>query len=419
MLRRRAIYPVTTLLTVATAVALFFAGWVLATPAVADPGASATEQAVRAFYAAVNQTIRTGDAYAFDGLVDQHVIVHGPLASLAPDRAGLAQFIVSLHATNPQLEVRVDEVTASSTRAVVVLTVQNGEQGTFLGSPLPDLEPWGAVDALLVNHHRVLELWTDATGIEVLGPSAQIPVAARAAARQVVTLDRMTFDPGGSFTGTGKDEARWLIGEQSGVTVTSTSTQTASPSQTPPTSGSVPLGPGQLLALPTWGQAELRNDRRTKASLLVLTVAAPLAGSASTHGTESGMQNWWAHVAFQGVLIESLTGIVRSDVPTTNPVLAVAHATLAPGAELADFRLAGLCLVVVETGVLDLVAPSAATLTADGTGQVRYAGRLDAGNAALLAQTSPADLRNRGADVVDVTVIAILPAAALTGDKSH
>jgi hypothetical protein len=62
MPRHRAFIPLITLLALATAVALFGAGWVIAEPAVADPDTAETESTVRAFYAAANQTIHTGDS---------------------------------------------------------------------------------------------------------------------------------------------------------------------------------------------------------------------------------------------------------------------------------------------------------------------------------------------------------------------
>jgi hypothetical protein len=156
MARRGTIQTLKTLLTVATAIALFSAGWILSSPAVADPGEAAVEQVVRAFYAAVNQTIHTGEAAALDVMVDQHVIVHGSLAPLVPDRAGLSNYLLSLHATNPHLELHVVELTTTSNRAIVELAVQGGEEGTFLGSAVHALAQWGTVDALLVNNHRVL-----------------------------------------------------------------------------------------------------------------------------------------------------------------------------------------------------------------------------------------------------------------------
>jgi hypothetical protein len=412
MARRRAIQTLITLLTVATAIALFSAGWVLSSPAVADPGEAVVEQVVRAFYAAVNQTIQTGDVASLDAMVDQHVIVHGLFAPLVPDRAGLSNYLLSLHATNPQLDVQVAALTTTSNRAVAELAVQGGEKETFLGSPLHDLERWGTVDALLVRNHRVLELWTNATGVELQGPSAQVPLPTRASASQVVALDRMTLDPGGSFTATGEDELRWLIGQQPGVIVTYTSTQAAStfPATTSPTSGSLSLDASRLLPLPRWSRTELRNNTREELSLLVLTVAEPNPLAARTDEAASGLQNWRLHASSHGVGIQSLTGEVRTDLPTGNAILTLAQATLAPRAELTDFDIAGPCLVVVNAGQLDLATPGRATSN-EGSFR-RYFGKLDAGAGSLLVPCTQVDLHNRSPDLVVLTIIAFLPANA-------
>jgi hypothetical protein len=409
MARRRAIQTLTTLLTVATAITLFSAGWVLSSPAVADPGEADVEQVVRAFYAAVDQTIHTGDAASLDAVVDQHVIVHGPLAPLVPDLAGLSNYLLSLHATNPQLDVQVAALTTTSDRAIVELAVQGGEEGTFLGSAVHALAQWGTVDALLVNNHRVLELWTDATGVELQGLSSQVPLPTRTSSRQVIALDRMTFDPGGSFTGTGEDELRWLIGEQFGLSVTYISTHPPSTfsANTSPTSGSLSLDAGQQLLLPPWSRAELRNNTREEVSLLVLTVAEPKPLAARTEDAASGPRNWRPQVSPQGVLVQSLTGEVGTDLPTDDAILALAQATLAPHAELLDLKIAGPCLVVVNSGQLDLATLGRAT--SNERSFWRYFGRLDAGAGSLLVPCTQVDLHNRGPDLVVLTVIAFLP----------
>ncbi|MFL5760939.1 MAG: nuclear transport factor 2 family protein [Thermomicrobiales bacterium] len=417
MRHHRTIHPITMLLTVATAIALFCAGWVLATPAVADPSGIATEQIVRAFYDAVNQTLRTGDAGALDALLDQHVIVHGPLAMLAPDRAGLADYLASLHGIYPQLDLHLNAVTTTGNRAVVEITLQGADADSFLGGSLTDFAPWGAVDALLATNHRIVELWTDAAGVMLRGPIAGAPMSIRSSGSQIVTLDRMKMDPGAAFTGTGKDEVQWLIGEQPGVAVTFTSTQSelTVPTIASPTPLSLPLGASQILAVPIRSQLEVRNGTGTQISLLVLTVSKPNPILARTDSADSGLQQWWSQVTSHGVSIESLTGDIRTDLPPGGAVLSLAQASLAPNAELVDLKPAGPCLFVVEAGTLDLVTPGGATMTDQNTRGWRYGGALGAGSSALIPLGTQIDLRNRGVEPVEITVIAFLPAFAIAG----
>jgi hypothetical protein len=407
--RRRAIQTLTTFLTVATAIALFSAGWVLSSPAVADPGEAAVEQVVRAFYAALNQTIQTGDAASLDGLVDPHVIVHGSLAALAPDRAGLSMYLLSLHATSPQLDVQVAALTTTSNRAVAELVVKDAERGVFLGSPLHDLGWWGTVDALLVTNHRVLELWTNATGVELQGPSAEALLPTRTSVSQVVALDRVTLDPGGSFTGTGQEELRWLIGQQPGLMVTTSNLGApTSSAQTSPASRFVSLGPGQLLPLPPRSRTELRNDTHEVLSVLVLTVAEPNPLAARTAEAASGLDDWRSSDSSPGVVVKPLTGDERTDLPTGEAILTLAQATLAPRAELTDFAVAGPCFVVVNAGQLDLDTPSQAR--SDEGSFRRFVGRLDAGAGSLVTPCTNVDLHNRGPDLVALTIVTFLPA---------
>jgi hypothetical protein len=109
---------------------------------------------------------------------------------------------------------------------------------------------------------------------------------------------------------------------------------------------------------------------------------------------------------------------VRIDLPTDTAVLALAYATLAPNAEIADFEMAGPCLVVVNAGQLDLATPGRATTMGDGSSTWRQFGRLDAGVGGLLVPCTNVDLRNRGTNPVGITMIAFLPAKAVAGDAA-
>jgi hypothetical protein len=133
---------------------------------------------------------------------------------------------------------------------------------------------------------------------------------------------------------------------------------------------------------------------------------------------KSGLQSWWSYIPSQNATRTPLTGSVRADLPMSNPVLALAQVAIAPSAELADLAIAGPCLFIVDTGMLDLVAPVGATMTEWGASGWRYAGDLAAGDSVLVPLLSRADLRNLGSDPVVVTMIAFLPVFSLTGNST-
>jgi SnoaL-like polyketide cyclase len=168
MASHRALYPLSSLLTLAIFVSLIGAGWTIARFATTDPDFDGTERVVRDFYAGVNQTVRTGDPGKLETVVAEDAVVHGPLATLAPDSAGLTHYLASLHVTAPHLTLIVAEIVVVGDRARVNLIVQGDENRTFLGSPLDGVAPWGAVDALRIDNGQVAEYWSGESGPDLL-----------------------------------------------------------------------------------------------------------------------------------------------------------------------------------------------------------------------------------------------------------
>jgi SnoaL-like domain len=422
----------TTLLTVATAVALFASGWIMATPAVADPRPDTTAAVVRDFYAAVNATIRTGDTAALESAMDEHVITHGPLATIAPDRAGLIHYLSSLHENDPYLALDVTEISMTGDRAVVDVRVLGAAEGAFLGSSLRDVPLWSTVDAFRIGNRRVLEFWSDATGLALLESQTSVPVAFERPLDRQLTLDHVTIAPEEKLIAAGQAELRWLLAETDHISVTTTpnpeedwATPTAAPS-----SHETRLHAGELLALPMWSRTEVRNTEVEPASLLVLTVAEPPEevpyyeqnpqSAVTASGAISGWPIWRTGLSLRqgGATITTLTGNYTTAIPEDQTVLAVARVTLAPGAVLTGIALTGPCLLAVDSGTLDLFASGEPAQIYQGKPDYLDAGTLAAETGALLPIGAIANLHNPGVDPTVVTLIAILPANAMTGGNA-
>jgi hypothetical protein len=367
----------TTFLTMATAVALFASGWILAAPAVADPRPGAAEEVVRSFYAAVNETIRTGDTNALETVMSEHASTHGPLETVAPNRAGLTHYLASLHANAPELELDIEELAVTGNRAVVDVKVTGAGEGSFLGSSLQDVQLWGKVDAFRVGNGHVLEFWSDATGLALLESQTSVPVFVEHPFTRAVTLDRLT-----------------IAAEE---------------------------------RLQAWSETEVRNTGLETASLLVLTIAQPAVESTyydqnpqSSSGPASTWPKWKTGVSRRlgGATITTLTPDINTELPLDQAVIAVAQVTLAPGAFLADFQLSGPYLLVVDTGRLDLFAGDEQAWILQGPAHYLNDGRIEAGYGATLGPGAHAYLHNPGPDPAVVTLIAILPANAITGGSA-
>ncbi|MFL5758570.1 MAG: nuclear transport factor 2 family protein [Thermomicrobiales bacterium] len=440
MLRRTASHLLTTLVVVTVIASLLGAGWKRSNNAEADSG-SATKDTVHAFYDAANRTIRSGNPDELSAIVAPDVVVHGPLAALGRDETGLSRYLASLHATAPHLQLTVTEVVVSGDRALVNLIVRGDEERAFLGSPLKGEAPWGAVDALRVTNSRVSEYWTGGTGQEILEPLAQAPFSVLPGGDETLTLDRLTLPPGGSFAAASVQEKRWLFVESSTVVVT-TVRRDSSDSMV----FAAPVGPeepdagegglrnpataetGDFFALPLWSRVEIRNVGPASASLLVFAAGSPDVLGAGTvdpagHGgqvspaAELSWPGWGTsgpRVSESGATLVSLIGTVQPTLPAERSVLTVGRVTLAPGAELGT-QVAGPLALVVDDGMLDLVTAGAPAWVYDGAGSNISVGTVRAGGGAVLSTNAVASWRNLGEQPVELTVVAIVPASAMSG----
>jgi hypothetical protein len=415
-------------LSVATAVGLFASGWVLSNPTVADPRPAAAEVVVESFYAAVNQAIRSGDTSALDATIDEHAEMHGSLASIAPDRAGLTRYLLSLHASNPQLELRVNGMTITGSRAVVDLDMLGADSGSFLGGSLPKSGRWGATDGLRIGNGRVLELWSEASGVALLETVAQNPTTFATVLPRNITLDRLTIEPFGSFVAAGKNEMRWLVGESGNLTITSKTTRydlIRAPLSLEPDRRS--LKPGQLLPLPAWSQTEVRNTGKVTGTLLVLKIASqdPSTGSSSSHylstpptpGDDS-LPGWWGGSVrlSQGIVsLEPVTSSGLEALPSDHLNVTLAQATLTPGALLSDIEVTGPTLLAVKDGATDLVFDDGSTAIDPAKAGYHNIIQLMPENGAVIPPGSRAYLHNPSSEPIVVTFIALLPDDVTTG----
>jgi SnoaL-like polyketide cyclase len=444
MLRRTALNLLTTFLVVAAVVSLLGAGWKLANPAAADPGPSTTEQVVRDYYAAANLAIHTGDRAALNEVVAPDVVVHGPLAMLAPDGAGLTRYLASLHATSPKLKLTVGEVVITGDQALVNLIVQGDEQRAFLGSPLKGVAPWGAVDALRVIDGQVHEYWSSGTGLELLEPLAHTSFHALMPLERTMTLDRLTIPPGASFAAANADEARWLFIETGAVSVTmdrhestnvmvlgsSGETVALATGQNEPRKPD-PAGSDDFFTLPVWSTITIHNVGDQSASVLVLA-AGSLGGLGDVsidpagHGgktpaaSDLGWPGWGISVpriSESGALLASLIGSVDTTFPDKQTVITIGRMTLAPETTV-DTHAAGQNLILVDSGTLDFVTDGTTARIYQGASSDVSVGTAGPGAAVLLPEGAVASLRNLGDSPVVLTVVAIVPARAITGDAA-
>jgi predicted SnoaL-like aldol condensation-catalyzing enzyme len=437
-------HKLTALLTVAIAFALFAGGWLLSSPAAADPGPADTEHVVRDFYAAVNESIRTGNVAALDEVVADDLIAHSTLATVAPDHAGLVRYLTSLHTTFPHLQLTVTDVVVTSDRAIADVAIENGAAGMFLGGTLRGGEPWGETDAFRITDHQISELWSGPQEVVLLESGAQAPYQVLDPPERTITLDRLTIPVGASYAASSTEEQRWLFVEASTVTAASARherttamelglTGNIAQFEPRPTEQRNPatLETGDLVALPIWSQTEIHNIGVEPASLLVLAAGSPIAiGNMQTdpagHGGEistdaiAGWPGWpggTVRISESGATLASLTGNTTTKLSDKRTVVAVGQAVLAPGSAFA-VQVAGPHMLVVDSGMLDLISEGEPARIHQGSGADLNAGALGPGAGALLRTGSVAHFLNPGDEPTVVTIIALIPSSALTGNAA-
>ncbi|MGH2561170.1 MAG: ester cyclase [Thermomicrobiales bacterium] len=422
--RRPVLYLLTTVLAGATAFALFGTAMTLGAARVADPRPVATETVVRAFYFAINEAIRTGDTAPLDGVVAEELTAHGGTESLAPGRSGLARYLMALHATSPDVEIHVAQVAAAGDRAIAYLEVRGGAEDTTAGLPRrASQDAWGSIDGLRVVGHRVVELWSGASGLSLVEPLGQITHQAPIAGRQVVVLDRLILPPDGRYDLPGVKDNRLVYVDDGFVDVeTAGSLPNSAPASTVTVARS--LAPGDFVTLPAGNKTGFHNGGDAPATLLVATVATPGEQGRLTFSPDTARHEFRSladdvpqdigqdRTFTDGILLQPLAGGVVATIPPDANAAAIGRVTLLPGATLPPFAAPGPFLLAVETGALGVQSTGGKVWVNHGVRGWNTnldVGTLDAGDGAFLHAETAITLRNDGSEPVVLLVVILLP----------
>jgi hypothetical protein len=243
-----------------------------------------------------------------------------------------------------------------------------------------------------------------------------------------------SLPPGTSFK-PGADAAdRWLVLEAGVASVTPYSDQSQwvtkpSPSELGAPDG-VPilLSSSELFALPSMTRVEVRNGATSLARVLVLSLSPPAATPAWTDSpapqertvseqdtSAQPKSTTGTPTALDCGTITSLASSVQTTLPRDQAVIVVGHAMLAAWAVLADVETVGPQMIVVNAGTLGLVADGNLAMIHKGEDRYGAAGILSAGSSALLTLNLVASLSSLSDQPVDLMMIAIVPAGAMSG----
>jgi quercetin dioxygenase-like cupin family protein/predicted SnoaL-like aldol condensation-catalyzing enzyme len=418
-MRRPALPLLTCILAAVTTLALLGAAVSLREPRLAAPPDTASRDAVRRFYDAVNDVLRTGDPAFLDAVVAPDFVEHEPVPGTSPDRAGLGRYLTGLQAVFPRMALSVEALTAAGDLVMAHVAVLGAEHGAYLGMPLTGPVPtWGRLERFRVADGRIAERWADAGALGLLEPLQEVRVEVQPPHRQGVSVERVTLAPGRSLSWPDIFLGQRLLYVEAGSPTVLIDAASAAPALlTPaPTAGvasrRAPVGPGteralspgQLLVLPAGVTATTRADGQTPAALLHVTLAI----LDMVDPTDAQRQD--------AATPESAGQLLAGDLPTLLPdgaaTVAIGRATLPPGAAIPAHQAAGVELITVEAGALALATTGETLWVRRGTTArptTATAMTLTAADGALIAAGTGSTYRNAGTDPLVLLFVTITP----------
>jgi predicted ester cyclase len=330
------------------------------------------------FYVGLNGALATGELGGVRRLLAPDFLDRTPPPGVAPTRDGFLGRLVTLRQTYPDLRIVADDLTAQDRRVVARVRVE-GEDGRFLGLPVPVRAAWGTVDVFRVDDGRIAEHWGEEGGGSAFAAVATLPIALAAPARLIPTLERRTYDPAASEElvatagptvlivdgGTLTAEA---LRSRDGVAGTPEATRGGLPGRQPLESGrSAPLVAGDVLVVPPGWDCRVTNEERSAASARVVTLTAPAAGGMAMGALAAGGHGKGDQP--QGIARTVLAGGLAATVPVGAADLAIGRLDLAVGVGIGAHDVVGPELLAVDDGTLTVaIAGGTSWVQRGGTG---------------------------------------------------
>lgn len=413
----RFLVPIAVVLALLTGAALADT-WLALGPATVEPpsaGGSAAYGLVRAWYAAANRAIATGDASALSpllapGFVDHAVVQRG-------DASGLAAYLAGLHGTHPAARLAPLELGADGDRVIAHVRVDRAERGTFLGLPVADTRIWGSVDVFRMAGGAIAEHWGDGLPLARFAPLADLRTKAWVGGEAAVVLERRGYPPGAGerlapgwgvtavavesgalrFAAGAGGYARTARGEVVGA------------------GAIVDLGPGDALILDGGGAGRLDNVGTAPALALALRIV-PFVPVFVGQGAGSGLIVAPVEATPGAkVAVTVLAGDPSVALPAAagGLDLALGRIELSAGGLVAVHAVAGAELVAVEEGTLALEtagAPARVLRASSGARLTLDAADLGPGDGATADRVARVRYGGVGTEPAVVLVVRIGPA---------
>ena len=382
---RSVLLALTLCVSLATGVALLAAGSAVsdgrAEVTLSGP-ATANAELVRAFYATVNDAIRTGDADALDALVAPGFAWCRPCPGQAPTLEDFRRHLAGLRRMAPEARLAVEDVVADTEGTVTARVHVTGYP--LVGEPAP----WGPVDTFRLAGGLIAERRSGPNGVALVESLLGARLDALPPAVTGVALARLTFPIGSEVAGLLSAGPTLVVVESGSLGVRTASGGRVlragdGAADNGTTAGRSPglaavLRQGDAVVIPAGVRHALTQQGAEPAAALGVTLFFVDDGS---DRSASRRPEFMPFVAPEGIVPGSLppgpavrllaSGTVGAW-PTGPVRVAVGRAVLGPGARLVP-PAGESVLLAIEAGMLGVVDGEERTVAA-GTGVVRPAG---------------------------------------------
>lgn len=337
------------------------------------PPSRSTIAGAEAFYAAINETLESGNSTSLAGMLADDFVERGSIDPEANDSSALIERMASLHATFPLMRVEPVEIHSVGDFAVAMLEVTGSAQGMLAGIPVEAGDLLQGLEMLRIVEGKVVERWPAGERDVSFAGQRTIPIPRPGTSQLLLRagLERWTLSPYTSKT-LFLDSATLLIVTSDGLDLRlepqvvpdvplSAETRArakiyAENSSTDPMpipeSDHVSLAPGQIVVLPEKFRVTLRNAADQAAPLYAVTIAQLAAGGtfqflATPTGADTDETAFTRTVVAPGLLLERSSPEMR---------ISLGRALLQPGEALPRHTAPGIELMTVTRGTVAVTA---------------------------------------------------------------
>lgn len=323
-------------------------------------------QTIRAFYAALNGYMETGDTSAVTEILAPDALAFVPLQGAMGKDSGLLTYLLALRSTMPQLRFTVDRIDAGGDIAIASVRISGRADAS---AAMPSVSGISQ-EFFRVRDGRIVQHWTTTPSLALLQPLTKLPMQTEFIHSAHLAIAELIFPPGqgdpapidgpalllvqrGRLTLTGNGSSQILHLASGGISVSGPNERASA-------------GPGQAISIPK-SRTIVQNRDSGVAHVHIATLAYdPRQFWDSMPGdlqslppptNDMSVMGWDRATVYGGVTVRPLAFDDRA-IPAGTRELDIAWAVLGPGASLPLAADGEWSLVHVMSGSAQHLTPN-------------------------------------------------------------